>query len=102
VGVPMRARRAEPSRVRAPKDPKKDPKKDPTVAQLEPGKLIPFELPIAERAKLVLEEPREAQGLRPQSWQETRGIAEVFGTAVGCHRPLSELAGDSGLRAILV
>src|SRR6187431_2894845 len=79
----------------------KDPKKEATVVQTKPGKPIPLELPIAERAKLVLEEPREAQRLRPQHWQETRRIAEAFGTAVGCHRPLSELAGDSGLRAIV-
>ena len=70
--------------------------------QAEPGKLIPLELPIAERARLVLEDPQEAQRLRPQHWQETRRIAEAFGTAVGCDRPLSEMARDSGLRAIVV
>jgi len=70
--------------------------------QTKPGKPIPLELPIAERAKLVLEEPREAQRLRPQHWQETRRIAEAFGTAVGCDRPLSEIARDSGLRAVVV
>jgi len=80
----------------------KDPKKEATVVQTKPGKPIPLELPIAERAKLVLEEPREAQRLRPQHWQETRRIAEAFGTAVGCDRPLSEIARDSGLRAVVV
>ena len=80
----------------------KDPKKEAIVVQTEPGKLIGLELPIAERAQLVLDEPREAQRLRPQHWQETRRIAEAFGTAVGCDRPLSEIARDSGLRAVVV
>ena len=96
------ARRTGPVRQADPKDPKKDPKKEATVVQTEPGKLIALELPIAERAKLVLEEPREAQRLRPQHWPETRRIAEAFGKAVGCDRPLSEIARDSGLRAIVV
>jgi hypothetical protein len=91
----------QPVRLADPKDPKKDPKKEATVTQGGSGKVIPLELPIAERAKLVLEEPREAQQLRPQHWQETRRIAEAFGAAVGCERPLSELARDSGLRAIV-
>ncbi len=94
--------RTGPVRLADPKDPKKDPKKEAIVARAEPGKLIPLELPIAERAKLVLEEPREAQRLRPQHWHETRRIAEAFGSAVGCARPLSEMARDSGLRAIVV
>jgi len=94
--------RTGPVRLADPKDPKKDLKKEATVAQTEPGKVIPLELPIAERAKLVLEEPREAQRLRPQHWQETRRIAEAFGRAVGCDRPLSEIARDSGLRAVVV
>ena len=94
--------RTGPVRLADPKDPKKDPKKEAIVARAEPGKLIPLELPIAERAKLVLEEPREAQRLRPQHWQETRRIAEAFGRAAGCDRPLSEIARDSGLRAIVV
>ena len=93
--------RTGPVRLADPKDPKKDPKKEATVAQPEAGKLIPFESPIAERAKLVLEDPREAQRLRPQHWQETRRIAEAFGRAIGCDRPLSEIARDTGLRAIL-
>ena len=101
-GRDQSAWRTGPVRLADPKDPKKDPKKEATVAQPEAGKLIPFELPIVERAKLVLEEPREAQRLRPQYWQETRRIAEAFGTAVGCDRPLSEFARDSGLRAIVV
>ncbi len=50
----------------------------------------------------MLDEPREAQRLRPQHWQETRRIAEAFGTAVSCDRPLSEIARDSGLRAVVV
>ena len=95
-------RRTGPVRLADPKDPKKDPKKEAIVAQAKPGQLISLEMPIAERAKLVLEEPREAQRLRPQHWQETRRIADAFGTAVGCDRPLSEIARDSGLRAIVV
>jgi hypothetical protein len=59
-------------------------------------------LPIAERAKLVLASAREAQRLRPQQWPEARKIAEAYGGAVGRARPLSEMARDSGLRAILV
>jgi len=46
--------RTGPVRLADPKDPKKDLKKEATVAQTEPGKVIPLELPIAERAKLVL------------------------------------------------
>jgi len=100
-GREQSAWRTGPVRLADPKDPKKDPKKEATVAQPEAGKLIPFESPIAERAKLVLEDPREAQRLRPQHWQETRRIAEAFGRAIGCDRPLSEIARDTGLRAIL-
>ena len=59
-------------------------------------------LPIAERAKLVLENAAEAQRLRPQQWPETRKIAEAYGRAVGSARPLSEIARDSGLRAIVM
>ena len=94
--------RTGPVRLADPKDPKKDPKKEATVVHAEPGKLIPLELPIAERAKLVLEEPREAQRLQPQHWPETRRIAQAFGMAVGSDRPLSEITHDSGLRAIVV
>jgi hypothetical protein len=59
-------------------------------------------MPIAERAKLVLADAREAQRLRPQDWTETRRIAEAYGRATGNPRPLSELQRDSGLHAVLV
>ena len=94
--------RTGPVRLADPKDPKKDPKKEAIVADPEPGTLVPVEMPIADRAKLVLEQPREAQRLRPQHWQETGRIAAAFGAAVGCDRPLSEIGRDSGLRAIVV
>jgi hypothetical protein len=50
----------------------------------------------------VLDDPRAAQQLQPQRWSETRQIAETYGRAIGSERPLSEVARDSGLRAILV
>jgi hypothetical protein len=61
-----------------------------------------LELPIAERARLVLDDPRAGQRLRPQQWLEARKIAQAYSCAIGSERPLSELARDSGLRAILV
>jgi hypothetical protein len=96
--------RMGPVRLADPKDPKKQPKKEATaVLALDAGALdAALALPIAERAKLVLGSAREAQRLRPQQWSETRQIAEAYGGAVGRARPLSEIARDSGLRAILV
>lgn len=87
--------RTGPVRMADPKDPKKEPTKEATVVRAR-------EADVAERAKLVLADPREAQRLRRQDWPETRKIAEVYGRATGNPRPLSEMQRDSGLRAILV
>jgi hypothetical protein len=87
--------RTGPVRLADPKDPKKEPTKEATVVRAR-------EADIAERAKLVLADAREAQRQRPQDWPETRKVAEAYGRATGNARPLSELSRDSGLRAILV
>lgn len=87
--------RTGPVRLADPKDPKKEPTKEATVVRAR-------EADVAERAKLVLADAREAQRLRPQDWPETRRIAEAYGRATGKERPLSELQRDSGLRAVLV
>jgi hypothetical protein len=87
-------------RLADPKEPMKEPKKEATaVCAREAAEL---KLPIAERARLVLDDPRAAKRLQPQYWPETRRIAEGYGRAIGSERPLSELARDSGLRTILV
>ena len=100
-GRDQSAWRTGPVRLADPKDPKKEPKKEATVARAR-ELAAALELPIAERARLVLEEPREAQRLRPQHWPEARKIAEAYGRAIGSERPVSEFAHDSGLRAIVV
>lgn len=87
--------RTGPVRLADPKDPKKEPTKEATV-------VCAGEVDVAERAKLMLADAREAQRLRPQDWPETRRIAEAYGRASGNVRPLSELQRDSGLRAILL
>ena len=87
--------RTGPVRLADPKDPKKEPNKEATVVHAR-------EANVAERAKLVLSDAREAQRQRPQDWPEARRIAEAYGRATGNLRPLSELQRDSGLRAILV
>jgi hypothetical protein len=58
-------------------------------------------MPLVERAQLVLRDPRAAAQLRPQDWQESKQIAAAYSAATGSPRALSELARDSGLRAIL-
>jgi hypothetical protein len=87
--------RTGPVRLADPKDPKKEPTKEATVVRAR-------DADIAERAKVVLADAREAQRLRPQDWSETRQVAEAYGRATGNARPLSELSRDSGLRAVLV
>lgn len=96
--------RMGPVRLADPKDPKKQPKKEATAVRARAAGVLEaaVALPIAERAKLVLESAREAQRLRPQQWPESQKIVEAYGRAVGSVRPLSEMARDSGLRAILV
>jgi hypothetical protein len=93
------AMRTEPVRLAAPKEPKKEPIKEPTVvrahARPDPA------LPLVERARLVLRDPRAAEQLRPQDWEETGQIAAAYGYATGSRRPLSELQRDRGLRAIV-
>ena len=97
AGRHQSAWRTGPVRLADPKDPKKEPNKEATVVRAREG-----DLPLGERARLVLADAREAQRLRPQDWAETRIIAEAYGRATGNARPLSELPRDSGLRAILV
>jgi hypothetical protein len=96
--------RTGPVRLADPKDPRKQPKKEATAVRARDAELpaAALALPIAERAKLVLENAREAQRLRPQQWPEARKVAEAYGRAVGNSRPLSEMARDSGLRTILM
>ncbi len=87
-----------------PEDSQEQPKKEATAVRAH-GADVPAAVlaaPIAERAKLVFENAPEAQRLRPQQWSEVRKIAEAYGRAVGSARLLSEVARDSGLRAILV
>jgi hypothetical protein len=82
----------------------KEPKKEATAVRVREAATpsAELELPIAERARLVLDDARAAKRLRPQQWSEPRKIAEAYGRAIGSERPLSELARDSGLRAVLV
>jgi hypothetical protein len=96
--------RTGPVRLADPKDPKKQPKKEATAVRAHEASVpaAALALPIAERAKLVLENARETQRVRPQQWPEARKIAEAYGRAVGSVRRLSEIARDSGLRAVLV
>jgi Helix-turn-helix domain len=103
-GRDQSASRTGPVRLPDPKDPKKQPKKEATVvrARAPAERAEALAMPIAERARLVLDDPRAAQRLQPQRWSETRKIAETYGGAIGSERPLSEVARDSGLRAILV
>jgi hypothetical protein len=87
--------RTGPVRLADPKDPKKEPTKEATAVRAR-------ETDVAERAKLVLADAREAHRLRPHEWAETRRVAEAYGRATGNPRPLSEMQRDSGLRAVLV
>ncbi len=103
-GRDQSAWRTGPVRLADPKDPKKEPKKEATAVRAREAAALGagLDLPIAERARLVLDDPRAGQRLRPQQWSETRKIAEAYSRAIGSERPLSEVARDSGLRAILV
>lgn len=58
-------------------------------------------MPLIDRARLVLRDPRAAAQLRPQDWPETKQIAAAYGAATGSPRTLSELKRDSGLRAVI-
>jgi hypothetical protein len=92
--------RTGPVRLADPKDPKKDPKKEPTAVRARVSQPDPA-MPLVERARLVLREPRAAAQLRPHEWPETRQIAAAYGASTGSPRPLSELKRDAGLRAIV-
>lgn len=93
------AKRTGPVRLADPKEPKKEPNKEPTAVRA-PARPDPS-MPLVERAQLVLRDPRAAAQLRPQDWPEAKQIAAAYGAATGSQRPLSELARDSGLRAIV-
>ena len=99
AGPQQSAKRTGPVRLADPKEPKKEPNKEPTAvrAHTRPDP----NMPITERARLVLQDPRAAAQLRPQDWPEAKQIAAAYGAAIGSQRPLSELRRDSGLRAIL-
>ncbi|HKY38416.1 MAG TPA: hypothetical protein VJN18_20880 [Polyangiaceae bacterium] len=92
--------RTGPVRLADPKDPKKDPTKEPTAVRARGSQPDPA-MPLAERARLVLRDPRAAAHLRPHEWPETKQIAAAYGAATGSQRPLSELKRDAGLRAIV-
>ena len=94
------AKRTAPVRLADPKEPKKEPNMEPTAVRGRATRPDPT-MPLVERARLVLREPRAAAQLRPQDWPESKQIAAAYGAATGSQRPLSELARDSGLRAIL-
>jgi hypothetical protein len=81
----------------------KEPKKEASRARARPPARFEetLALPVAERAKLVLERPREAERLRPQQWPEVKRITEAFARAVGRERRLAEFGRDSGLQAIV-
>lgn len=95
--------RTGPVRQADPKEPMKEPKKEASRARARPPARIEeaLALPVAERAKLLLERPREAERLRPQQWPEVKKIAEAFARAIGRERKLAEFARDSGLQAIV-
>ncbi|HWA28569.1 MAG TPA: helix-turn-helix domain-containing protein [Lacunisphaera sp.] len=95
------ATRTAPVRPADAKEPKKEPKKEATRARVSPSLGEALELPVSERAKLVLTSAREAERLQPQDWSEVRMIAQAFGAAVGRERKLSSLAQDSGLRMVV-
>lgn len=99
AGPHQSAKRMGPVRLADPKEPKKEPNKEPTAVRA-PVRPDP-NMPITERAQLVLQDPRAAAQLRPQDWPEAKQIAAAYGAATGSPRPLSELARDSGLRAIV-
>ena len=92
--------RTGPVRLADPKDPKKDPTKEPTAVRAHVSQPDPS-MPLVERARLVLRDPRAAAQLRPHEWPETKQIAAAYGAATGSPRSLSELRRDSGLRAIV-
>jgi hypothetical protein len=100
AGRDQSACRTGPVRLADPKDPKKDPTKEPTAVRARVSGPDPS-MPLVERARLVLREPRAAAQLRPHEWPETKQIASAYGAATGSQRSLSELRRDSGLRAIV-
>ena len=100
AGRDQSAWRTGPVRLADPKDPKKDPTKEPTAVRARVSGADPA-MPLVERARLVLRDPRAAAQLRPHEWPETKQIAAAYGAATGSQRSLSELKRDSGLRAIV-
>jgi hypothetical protein len=96
-------RRTSPVRVADPKEPKKEPKMEASRARAGASTRIDevLVLPVAERARLALASPRDAQRLQPQDWPEVRRIVGAFAGAVGRERRLGEFGRDSGLRAIV-
>lgn len=97
------ARRTAPVRVADPKEPRKEPKMEASRARAGVTARLDelLALPVAERARIALASPRDAQRLRPQDWPEVRKIVGAFASAVGRERRLGEFARDSGLRAIV-
>lgn len=97
------ASRTSPVRLADPKEPRKEPKMEASRARA--GATAPRDevsaLPVAQRARLALASPRDAQRLQPQDWPEVRKIVGEFAGAVGRERRLGEFGRDSGLRAIV-
>jgi hypothetical protein len=59
-------------------------------------------IPIAERARRVLENPSSAQWSEPQAWPEVVAVAEALAKAAGHKRPrLGDCSRDAGVRIVL-
>lgn len=59
-------------------------------------------IPLAERARLVLEDPGNGAWSSPQTWPETIAVAEALAKAAGHKRPrLGDCSRDAGVRAVL-
>jgi hypothetical protein len=59
-------------------------------------------IPIAERARLVLEDPGNGAWSAPQTWPEVVAVAEALAHAAGHRRPkLGDMQRDAGVRVVL-
>lgn len=97
------ASRTSPVREADPKEPRKEPKMEASRTRAGASTRLDelLVLPVAQRARIALASPRDAQRLQPQDWPEVRRIVGAFAGAVGRERRLGEFARDSGLRAIV-
>lgn len=97
------ASRTSPVREADPKEPRKEPKMEASRARAGASTRLDevLVLPVAQRARLALASPRDAQRLQPQDWPEVRKIVGAFASAVGRERRLGDFGRDSGLRAVV-